>query len=301
MSPYDQEFEELHKLLDRKLSDLRYWYKIEKQGMLSAYDIFNSQKVDEYLQREGGCKSLVPGEVDEKLLAKRFGIAYRVVSQDHKLQNEDPAFCGNAQKILNKAKEILKDKQKDSAYSAWLRSRVQTAADSETEYIELEKARREAAEEKQKRRELEERLAEAERHGASQNTSEQAAKKKVSIPAGCLIWLGLFLAIGFWQQCGYRGTIGNRGPPIQPIPSAPIPHPVPSLTTPDTTMRSPQQNPSNGSANEPSIPYFLSPTPSPPQATTTPHTNSIQNPTPLDSNNATWPDGRMLYSSRTFY
>jgi hypothetical protein len=85
MSPYDREFEGLHKLLDRKLGDLRYCYKIEKQGMLSAYDIFNSQKVDEYLQREGGCKSLVPGAVDEKLLAKRFGIAYRVVSQDHNL------------------------------------------------------------------------------------------------------------------------------------------------------------------------------------------------------------------------
>ena len=32
MSHYDQEFEELHKLLDRKLSDFQHWYKIEKQG-----------------------------------------------------------------------------------------------------------------------------------------------------------------------------------------------------------------------------------------------------------------------------
>jgi hypothetical protein len=63
MSQYDKEFEELHKLLDRKLGDLRYWYKIEKQGMLSAYDILNSQKVDEIftkgrlLQKPGAMRS----------------------------------------------------------------------------------------------------------------------------------------------------------------------------------------------------------------------------------------------------
>src|SRR6516162_1405895 len=101
MSAYYQEFEELHKLLERKLGDLRHCYRIEgQQRTLAVYDIFNSQKVNDYLRREGGGKSLVPGEIDERLLQKRFAIAFRIVSQDHGLQNEDPAFCANAQKIL---------------------------------------------------------------------------------------------------------------------------------------------------------------------------------------------------------
>ena len=237
MSPYEQEFEELHKLLDRKLGDFRHFYKIEKQRILSAYDIFNSQKVDEYLQREGGCGNLVPGEVDERLLEKRFAIAYRVVSQDHKLQNEDPVFCANAQKILNKAKGILKDRQKDLAYSAWFRAKVCAEAENETEHIEAEKARREAAEEKQKRRELEERLVEAERQRASQSTSQQPTERKVNNPAGCLIWLGILLVIGLLQQFGYHGTISNQGPAVQPRPSQPSPTPEASPSqTPTQTQ-----------------------------------------------------------------
>jgi tetratricopeptide (TPR) repeat protein len=169
MSAYYQKFEELHKLLDRKLGDLKHCYKIAgRQRTLTAYDIFNSQKVNDYLRREGDSKSLVPGEIDEGLLQKRFAIAFRIVSQDHGLQNEDPAFCANAQKILNTAREILKDRQKESAYSAWIRARF--------------------------RKEPEERLAEADR--ARQQAEQEKRKRRAS--ARYLIWLGIFLVVGLF-------------------------------------------------------------------------------------------------------
>jgi tetratricopeptide (TPR) repeat protein len=169
MSAYYRKFEELHKLLDRKLGDLKHCYKIAgRQRTLTAYDIFNSQKVNDYLRREGDSKSLVPGEIDEGLLQKRFAIAFRIVSQDHGLQNEDPAFCANAQKILNTAREILKDRQKESAYSAWIRARF--------------------------RKELEERLAEADR--ARQQAEQEKRKRRAS--ARYLIWLGIFLVVGLF-------------------------------------------------------------------------------------------------------
>jgi hypothetical protein len=203
MSAYYQEFEELHKLLDRKLGDLRHCYRIEgQQRTLTVYDIFNSQKVNDYLRREGGGKSLVPGEIDERLLQKRFAIAFRVVSQDHGLQNEDPAFCANAQKILNKAREILKDRQKESAYSVWIHVRFR----SETEPIEAEKARREAEEERQKRKELEARLAEAEKA----RRQAERDKHKRRAPARYLIWLGIFLVVGLFQQFGHQHTASNQ-------------------------------------------------------------------------------------------
>jgi hypothetical protein len=255
MSPYDQEFEELQKLVDRKLSDFRYWYKIDKQGTLSVYDIFNSQKVDDYLEREGGCKKLVPCEVDETLLTKRFGIAFQV-SQDRKAQNEDPVFCAKAQKILNKAKEILQDRQKERAYSAWFLATLHTGADKNTGQIEAEKARREAEEEKRKRREAEERLAEAERarreaeekahreaqekvrreaedkaHREAQEKARREAEEKrrrevKKNPAGCLIWLAL--AIGLLLQLCH--TTSNHDLPVPPPGPTSTPGQTPELT-----------------------------------------------------------------------
>jgi hypothetical protein len=306
MSAYYQEFEELHKLLDRKLGDLRHCYRIEgQQTPLSAYDIFNSQKVNDYLRREGGNKSLVPGDLDEKLLQKRFATAFKIVSQDHGLQNEDPAFCANAQKILNKAREILKDRQKELAYSAWVRARFR----AETEPIEAEKARREAEEERQKRKELEARLAEKEK--ISQQAEEEKQKRKAleeklaeaerercgkigNFPR-YITWLGIFLVVGLFLQLSHQHTASNQVATNRATPNEPPPQPEISAT--------PKTSPSVTSESTPSVTPNISPrlTPEPtpslaPEPTPSLPLKATPNPPP----DATWPDGRILTHPENF-
>jgi hypothetical protein len=94
----------------------------------------------------------------------------------------------------------------------------------------VEKARRKAEEERQRRRELEERLAEAEKarweaqekarreaeekaRWEAQERASREAEKKVNNPAGCLVWLGILLAIGFLQQLCRLGSHHNL--PVQ--------------------------------------------------------------------------------------
>ena len=119
-SKYEQSFEELHKLFERKLYDFVDAYKLTTEGVPNAYEIFNSPKVESLLEHKGKTfKKLMPGKIDATAFDGRFTIAFGVV-QDSRLQNEDPAFCKHAQKALNEAKKILSDKKKESAYSKWV-------------------------------------------------------------------------------------------------------------------------------------------------------------------------------------
>jgi tetratricopeptide (TPR) repeat protein len=132
---------------------------------------------------------------------------------------------------------------------------------SETEPIEVEKARREAEEERQKRKELEARLAEAEkaRHQAERD------KQKRRAPARYLIWLGIFLVVGLFQQLGHQHTAGNQ---VRATPNESTPQPDLGAT--------PQTSPSLAPAEKVPADLVQSPSPKPlvssglPAATPTP-------------------------------
>jgi hypothetical protein len=229
----------------------------------------------------------VPCEVDEKLLVKRFGIAFQL-SQDHKPQNEDPVFCAHAQKILNKSREILKDRRKESAYSAWVRARPR----DETKHAEAEKAQREAEGERQKRRALEEKLAEAERQRASQETSKQPTDRKFGNPARYVVWLGIVLVVGLFLQLSHQHAASNEVATIRATPNEPTPRPE-IRVAPET---SPSVTPEPAPSLIPKATPNLTPQPAPsltPEPTPSLTPKATANPTP----DATWPDGRILSHS----
>lgn len=176
MSQSNDKFKELHKLFEKRLGDLKETYKITTEGIPSAYDIFNSRKVEDVLaSRKTHCGRLVPSRVDPTALNARFAVAFGIVQND-RLQNEEPQFCADVQKALNKAKEILAAKPMEAAYAIWFASQQQKQTDAELERIG--RAEKERKREEQKRKKIEQELEEARRKEAEAHRRAEAAERR---------------------------------------------------------------------------------------------------------------------------
>ena len=157
MSALEIDFKQLHALIEQKKGDFRLWYKIPGDGLVSAYDILNSPKVEGYFRaRSQTCDPLQPGRVNTKVLDARYSAAM-TIARGREVQNKDTNFVGVASAALDAAKAILGNSSMCAGYSAWLKKQTR-ASDPEAE--EAERARRKA--EKKRLRELERKLMETE-------------------------------------------------------------------------------------------------------------------------------------------
>jgi len=203
MSQYVQEFVELHRLLEKKLGELKETYKIETDGIPSAYDILNSQKVDDILTaRRKSLARLRPGSVDPTVLHGRFIVAYNIVKNE-RLQYENPDLCAVVQTALEVARKILQAGRKEAAYAAWHATQQRTEADAEIDrqLRDIEAARkREARERKKLEKELADARRRAEEEAEARRQAERAAEASRELqdedgkePAESPSWLNLGL------------------------------------------------------------------------------------------------------------
>jgi len=156
MSVSEIDFKQLHALIEQKKGDFKLWYKIAGDGLVSAYDILNSPKVEGYFRARGqDVEALRTGQVNTKVLEARYSAAM-TIARGREVQNKDPNFVGVASAALDAAKAILGNSSMCTGYSAWLKKQTR-ASDPEAE--EAERARRKA--EKKRLRELERELMEA--------------------------------------------------------------------------------------------------------------------------------------------
>jgi hypothetical protein len=239
MSPYREEFVKLNILLENHLGELKAFYKIKVVGIPSAYDVFNSKRVDEFLEsRHHRVRQLQRGNVDLEALKRRFNAAYEIARNDFARHQDNRQFGDVVQKALNTAHEILKDPNKEAAYAAWYDTQQRTP-DEEKARREVDTARREAdaakrevaelrrraeeaertSQERERRRREEAEHREAERAGELERQLEierqqrEQAERQAQQPKG---WASV--AKGFFEALAARSDPANRA--VLPEPAA---------------------------------------------------------------------------------
>ena len=166
--PYEQEFIRLQELLEVQLGELKKTYKIKTPGIPTAYQILNSPKVDELLERDKVRATPVqPTKVDPAALKRRFKVAYGIARDDGAYHRDNRDFGNVVQQALDAAEAILKDRSTEAAYAAWCESLRQADKKHQEELRRAQRERKKAEEarkkEEQERRRLEQELAEAQK------------------------------------------------------------------------------------------------------------------------------------------